>query len=247
MIVAEVMSRTVATCREGDNLGRAARLMWEQRVGCLPVIDDERRPVGVISDRDVCMGAYTQGRRLDDIMVAVAMSRPARTCSVTATVEEAERAMSEHALRRLVVIDHDGRVCGLLSLDDVTRAGLAFRGVGGIDLERAAATLGAIARQQHMQDADAGAAPTTPFETLVENSAAALATLRQELRRDVALAGQAARESWTRLEARLQAAEGRTREAPREAARKIGAALRSALTFRQRLHAESRPPEEARS
>ena len=45
VIVAEVMSRTVATCRDGESLGCAARIMWERRVGCLPVIDDGRRPV----------------------------------------------------------------------------------------------------------------------------------------------------------------------------------------------------------
>lgn len=247
MIVAEIMNRTVATCRDSDSLGRAARLMWEQRVGCLPVIDDARRPLGVITDRDVCMGAYTQGRRLEEIRVAVAMSRPARTCSVTATVEEAEQLMCEHALRRLVVVDREGRVCGLLSLDDVARAGLAFHGVGGIGLERAGATLGEVARRQRSDDARAAAASTTPLESLVENSFAALATLRQEINRDVALAGEAVRARWTRLEARLRAAEGSTHEAPRAAARKVAAALRSAVNFRQRLHAESRPPAEART
>jgi CBS-domain-containing membrane protein len=221
--------------------------MWEQRVGCLPVIDDARRPLGVITDRDVCMGAYTQGRRLDDITVAVAMSRPARTCSVTATVEAAERLMREHALRRVVVVDHGGQVCGLLSLDDIAREAVAFHGAGGIDLGRASATLGEIARRQRSQDAEGGEASTTSLETFLENSVAALATLRDEIHRDVALAGKAARASWTRLEARLQAAEGRTREAPREAARKVAAALRSAMKFRQRLHTERRPHEEART
>jgi CBS domain-containing protein len=203
VIAAEVMSRTVATCRESDSLGRAARLMWEQRVGCIAVVDDARRPLGVITDRDVCMGAYTQGRRLDEITVAVAMSRPARSCSVMATVEEAERLMSEHAVRRLVVVDREGRVCGLLSLDDVARAAVAFHGVGGIGLERAGATLGEIARRQRSNDAGAAVASTTPLESFVENSFAALATLRQELHRDVALAGEAARARWTRLAARL--------------------------------------------
>ena len=247
MIVAEVMTRTVATCREGETLDRAARLMWERRVGCLPVIDEARRPLGVITDRDVCMGAYTQGRRLEEIPVAVAMSRPALTCSVTATVEQAERLMCEHALRRLVVVDREERVCGLLSLDDIARAAVAFHGVGGIDLERASTTLGEVARRQRSQDAEVEDTSTTPLENFLENSVAALATLRQEIHRDVALAGKAARASWTRLEARLQAAEGRTREAPREAARKVAAALRSAMKFRQRLQSESRPREEART
>ena len=59
----------------GDSLNRAAQIMWERRCGCVPVID-AGRVVGLLTDRDVCMAAYTQGRRIDDIAVTTAMSRP---------------------------------------------------------------------------------------------------------------------------------------------------------------------------
>ena len=86
----DVMTADVATCRSSDSLNRAAQLMWERRCGCVPVIDDDDHVVGLLTDRDVCMAAYTQGRRLDDIAAAVAMSRPVRTCLRTAALDDVE-------------------------------------------------------------------------------------------------------------------------------------------------------------
>jgi len=67
MKVEQIMTRIVHTCSENDTLNRAAQLMWENDCGCVPVIhggNGSGAVVGVVTDRDVCMGAYTQGRLL---------------------------------------------------------------------------------------------------------------------------------------------------------------------------------------
>ena len=80
MKVGDWMNRRVVTCRTQDNLSQAARLMWDKDVGSLPVLDGEGRLVGVVTDRDLCMGAYIKGRALQDLVVSVCMQREVHSC-----------------------------------------------------------------------------------------------------------------------------------------------------------------------
>ena len=105
MNAAEIMITEPATCRITDTINRAAELMWERRTGCVPVLDDAGRVVGVLTDRDVCIAAYTQGRPLHDVPVTTGMSRPALSCRAATTLEDAENLMMAHGVRRLVVLD----------------------------------------------------------------------------------------------------------------------------------------------
>lgn len=234
MNVTDIMTTDVATCGAGDSLNRAAQLMWERRCGCLPVLDPAGTVVGLVTDRDVCMAAYTQGRRLDDIAVETAMSRPVLTCAPTAAIEDVEDTMMAHAVRRLVVVDGAGKVKGLLSLDDLARCGAAWDGAGDVDLERIALALGEITRRTTSGD-EPPEQPGTDAGDLVENSLQALLTLRDEIRVDLNLAGKEARERWRRLETRLRAAETRARDAGRDGARGLTSLVESARQFRSRL------------
>jgi CBS domain-containing protein len=237
MKVADIMTKDVATCAPGDGLSRAAQLMWDHRCGSLPVLDGDGAVVGFITDRDVCMAAYTQGRRLDDITVDTAMSRPALTCAPVTNVEDAEDAMMAHAVRRLVVVDAGGRLAGLVSIDDVARRSAAWEGGGDIDAERVALTLGEIARrttagEEEVPDA---AGDDQDASAVVASSLAALATLRDEIRVDINLAGKEVRDRWRRLETRLRAAETRARHVERGGARSLAGLLESAREFRTRF------------
>ena len=61
--VRDVMTREPRTCRPSDTLNLAAQHMWEGDCGVLPVTDDEGKPIGMLTDRDICMAAYTRGCR----------------------------------------------------------------------------------------------------------------------------------------------------------------------------------------
>ena len=77
MRVEQLMTRTVETCEPHDTLVTAARIMWTRDCGCVPVVVPEEgghRVVGMLTDRDVCMAAYLQGRPLSEISVASVMS-----------------------------------------------------------------------------------------------------------------------------------------------------------------------------
>src|SRR5690606_28351921 len=67
MQVRELMTRDVQVCGPRDDLNRAAQIMWDHDCGVVPVVDSERRPIGMVTDRDVCMAAYTQGKPLSAI------------------------------------------------------------------------------------------------------------------------------------------------------------------------------------
>lgn len=60
--VRDVMTRQVVSCRESDSLNRAAQSMWDADCGALPVVSGQDKLVGMITDRDICMSAYTRGK-----------------------------------------------------------------------------------------------------------------------------------------------------------------------------------------
>jgi len=122
MRVEEVMTRDVRSCQASDDLSVAARVMWDQDCGCVPVVDGESRVIGMLTDRDVCMAAYTRGLPLSQMTVESAMSAPVFTSEAGEPLEQAEQNMQRHQVRRLPVIGELGRLVGVLSLSDLARA-----------------------------------------------------------------------------------------------------------------------------
>lgn len=121
MRVEEVMTKDPVSCRRADTLDRAARVMWDRDCGFVPIVDDGGRVIGALTDRDAVMAAYTRGARLADVCVSTAMATPVVTCGRHDDIEYAESLMQRYQIRRLPVVDGDGRLIGLLSLDDLAR------------------------------------------------------------------------------------------------------------------------------
>lgn len=117
----EVMNQPVVVCPANATLDEAARLMWEQDCGIIPVVADDGRLIGVVTDRDICMSAYTQGRALTDIPVTTAMARMVVAGHEGDQIESAEQLMQDNQIRRLPVIDGEGRPVGMVSLNDLAR------------------------------------------------------------------------------------------------------------------------------
>lgn len=121
MKIKEAMSQPVVTCPASATLDNAARLMWEYDCGVVPVIDENGRLAGVVTDRDICMAAYTQGKPLHAIAVTSAMARDVVTVNAGEPVETAEHLMSERQVRRLPVLDGDSQLVGIVSMNDLAR------------------------------------------------------------------------------------------------------------------------------
>lgn len=235
MKVSDLMTTDVATCSANDSLNRAAQIMWERRCGSVPVVGPDDRLVGMVTDRDLCMAAYTQGRRLDDIAVTSAMSHPVRVCPGAATAEEAASLMMAHGVHRLVVIDGERRLRGVIALDDIARHGAVWDGEGDIDLERVGLALGEISRRTSTTEEDVPERVETDLSDVLNNSLDVLKTLRHEIRADLALASHDVKHRWTLLEARLHAAALRARDKRRGGARHLAEMVEHARHFRSQI------------
>jgi CBS domain-containing protein len=122
MNVEQLMTKNVRTCKPEDTLNHAARILWESDCGCIPIVSSEgERLVGMITDRDICMAAYTQGRTLAEMRVEGAMSPGAIACDPDVPIAAAEEIMQSARVRRLPVVDEVGQLLGLISLADIAR------------------------------------------------------------------------------------------------------------------------------
>jgi CBS-domain-containing membrane protein len=115
------MTHPVRSCNIHDAAVIPASLMWEHDCGMVPVIDDEGRLAGVVTDRDICMAAYLQGRPLADITIASFMAPHVATCRPDDELVWAEHLMSQRQVHRLPVVDGCGKLVGVLSLGDLAR------------------------------------------------------------------------------------------------------------------------------
>lgn len=149
MLVNQIMSQPVASCHVGDTLEQAARLMWEKDCGAIPVLDESGRVIAMLTDRDICMAAYTQGKPLSGISVRSSMSKELFSCQPLDSVTAVEQLMREHQIRRIPVLDMEGLPVGVLSLNDVALAAAhqhpgAPGSTNGISLASTAETLAAL-------------------------------------------------------------------------------------------------------
>ena len=122
MKVEQLMTRTVETCRPTDALNAAARIMWEKDCGCVPVVTEEEggaRVVGMLTDRDICIGLATRGRTASHVAAREVMSSTLHACFPDDEITMALEMMKTSKVRRLPVIDGDGHLKGILSLNDI--------------------------------------------------------------------------------------------------------------------------------
>jgi len=119
MWVRDVMTRDPKTCGPETTLQDAASLMRDAGCGFLPVLD-RGRMIGVLTDRDICIGLAERDRPASEIPVSDVMSWRAYFCNPNDRVSHALETMAVKQVRRLPVKDDEGRLCGVLSIDDVS-------------------------------------------------------------------------------------------------------------------------------
>lgn len=119
MKVKEVMMGTPYTCRKETNLGEAAELMWKANCGFLPVLGENGKVCGVVTDRDICMALGTRNKVAGEVIVGGVTSYKLYACSPEDEIHVALLTMRDGRVRRLPVIDADGKVVGVLSMDDI--------------------------------------------------------------------------------------------------------------------------------
>lgn len=119
MKVQDIMTRDVQCCGPDTNLAVAAKMMWDSDCGVLPVLNVEGKVLGVITDRDICMALATRNKLASEITAWETVSGKACTCRDTDDVHVALDIMKREKVRRLPVVDEDGFLQGMLSMNDL--------------------------------------------------------------------------------------------------------------------------------
>jgi len=144
MLVKEGMTTEVWTVGAGATLDDAARLMWDHDIGAVPVVDDQGNAIGMITDRDICMAAYTQGKPLHELAVAPVMATQLITCRADDPISRAEELMRTGQVRRLPVLDGSNQVIGMFSLNDLARVARRTGGRNGVKADEVTVVLADI-------------------------------------------------------------------------------------------------------
>lgn len=119
MKVADIMVRTAASCHANANLGEAVEIMWHHNCGVLPVVSEDGKVTGVITDRDICIALGTRNRLPGEIAVKDVAGPHIHSCKPDDDVHAALETMARAKVRRLPVLNKNGRLEGILSMDDI--------------------------------------------------------------------------------------------------------------------------------
>jgi CBS domain-containing protein len=123
MKVRELMTPNPLSCLLGTTLAKVAKLMWEVDCGVIPVVDEQGKITGIITDRDMCIFVAAQDLPARQIQVGTVASKAVFTCMPDDDVVAALGTMKEHRVRRLPVVDAGGVLVGMLSFTDIALAG----------------------------------------------------------------------------------------------------------------------------
>lgn len=146
MRVQDLMSHPVITCNVNDDLTIPAKLMWDHDCGVILAVREDGKLAGVVTDRDICMGAYTQGRSLDQILVNSVMATHVISAHPDQKLGEVARLMTEHQVRRIPVVDENNHPVGVLSLSDLALESVELDTQMKDGMSKVAHTLAAVCR-----------------------------------------------------------------------------------------------------
>lgn len=119
MTVGRICVRAVDVAQEDENVWIAAERMHQRGVGALVVVNDLQEPVGIVTDRDLVERVVVRRLDPDETQVGQVMTPRPRTIYDGASIESALSVMRDGGFRRLPVVDHEGKLAGLLCVDDL--------------------------------------------------------------------------------------------------------------------------------
>lgn len=145
MLVKNIMTRDVASCHVDSNLEALALLMWNHDCGAIPVVDAAGRPIGVVTDRDIAIGASLNNRPLWEMRAGDLLGdRPLYACMEDDELSAALQLMNERHVRRLPVTDRSEELRGMLSLSNVIQAAREHAGPDELSFDQLVATLKSV-------------------------------------------------------------------------------------------------------
>ena len=118
----EIMTANPRTVTPDTNLPEVARLMQQEDVGIVPVVDGGSQSlVGVVTDRDIAIRVVAEGRDPSSVRVSEIMSTNVRTCREDDDVDQVMDVMGQEQVRRIPIVDDRGSLVGIIAQADVVR------------------------------------------------------------------------------------------------------------------------------
>ncbi len=117
--VTSVMTANPASCTQDSPLQDVARKMLENDCGQIPVVDADNRPMGVVTDRDIAIRVVARGKDHANATARDAMSAPCKTIRHDMALKDAVSVMEAEKIRRVPVVDGDGKLVGIVSVADL--------------------------------------------------------------------------------------------------------------------------------
>jgi CBS domain-containing protein len=118
MDVRDIMTAEPACCDPDTGLQDVARMMLDNDCGAIPVCEDGK-PVGIVSDRDIAIRAVAEGRNPIEMTASEIMSSPVETVTEDTSIDDLFDLMEDKQIRRVVVVDDEGAVCGIVAQADI--------------------------------------------------------------------------------------------------------------------------------
>ena len=157
MKVQDVMMGEVKSCRPETNLAEAATIMLNYDCGVLPVVNNENKVIGMITDRDIAIAVATKARLASEIPVGEVISRKVYSATLDEDIHTALKTMRHEKIRRLPIVNSDGMLQGILSLNDIVLRAEEEKGRHhpGLNYEDAMSTIKAVCEHRPARQATA--------------------------------------------------------------------------------------------
>ena len=121
MNASDLMTRNPSCCTPDTSLQEVAKMMVDNDCGEIPVLDENRKPIGVVTDRDIAVRTVARGKNPLQLSAKDAWTTPCITVKESADLDDCIDLFEQHQIRRLVVVDDDGICIGMISQADLAR------------------------------------------------------------------------------------------------------------------------------
>lgn len=115
----DIMTPNPSDCSPEDISVKPAQIMRDEDVGIVPVCEEDKKLVGVVTDRDICLTVVAEERHPREVKVSECMSEDLVTCKPEDDVQKAADLMKEYQVRRIPVVDDQGRILGMIAQADI--------------------------------------------------------------------------------------------------------------------------------
>lgn len=121
MNVREIMTESPACCTADTPLQEVAQMMVQNDCGCIPVVENEdsKKPIGMITDRDITTRVVAEGKNPKDLTAKDAMTSEVVSVTPDTSIEDCCNLMEEKQIRRIAVVDNSGSCCGMIAQADI--------------------------------------------------------------------------------------------------------------------------------